>query len=314
MADTPNEKPGSHDGEGHRKGGHGAHGGGHEEGHEGAPEWLISFADNVALMMGFFVVLLAMNMAKTTVGGGGKKGEHGEVARDDSMLDFAIAVREAFNNPVDINSTDPHDAALVRRLMQRSGKSETRDPGIKGHKQDVQAIRPSDYYAISGSVPFAENSSELLESGRGTISEIAKRARGLRLVIEVRGHTSSVETARGPEMAMKLSADRAMVVARALASQGIDWWQMQLVICADHDRLEAFPTTRTADKANARVEIILTDQVVPDQVPTRYEGLSGDPSSTFAPNTGIKSAPATGPSPHAAASANPTSGGQGTSN
>lgn len=42
--------------EGHGKKGHGGHGGhghggGHEE-HAGAPEWLISFADNVALLMG----------------------------------------------------------------------------------------------------------------------------------------------------------------------------------------------------------------------------------------------------------------------
>ena len=44
-----------HGGGGHGGGGHGGggHGGGHEE-HEGVPEWMVSFADNTALMMGLF--------------------------------------------------------------------------------------------------------------------------------------------------------------------------------------------------------------------------------------------------------------------
>src|SRR5688572_8675449 len=216
------ESGGSHGGGGgHGPGGHG--GGEHEE--SGAPEWLISFADNVALMMGFFVILLAMNMAKQTVGGGGEKGAHGEVPKQEQMLDFAIAVREAFNNPVDINSNAPEDAALVKRMLERAGKSETRDPGIKGYEQDVQAIRPSDYYAISGSVNFAENSTELAGPGKRTIAEVARKIRGLRLVIEVRGHVSSVEANRGAELSMRLSSERALQVARALAEAGVDWWQ-----------------------------------------------------------------------------------------
>jgi outer membrane protein OmpA-like peptidoglycan-associated protein len=198
------------------------------------------------------------------------------------MLDFAIAVREAFNNPVSINSKDPKDAELVKRLIQRAGKSETRDPGIKGHQQDVQAIRPGDYYAVSGSVNFAEGSTELTAAAQPTISEVAKKAKGLRLVVEVRGHASSVEANRGAEQAMRLSAERALVVARALADRGVDWWQMRLMLAADHDRLQAYPQNRAADQANARVEIIITDQVVPDPVPTRY-GEPGTTASIAAP-------------------------------
>jgi flagellar motor protein MotB len=176
----------------------------------------------------------------------------------------------------------------VRRLRQRAGKSETRDPGIKGYEQDVQAIRPSDYYAISGSINFAENSIELPAQGQRVIDEVAKKLKGLRLILEVRGHASSVEAARGAENSMRLSSDRALQVARALAAEGVDWWQMRLVVCADHDRLQAYPQNRTADKANARVEIIITDQVVPDQVPTRYvePGASADGSGGFVPYLG----------------------------
>lgn len=272
MSDTPanaetHDKPHAHGG------GHGAHGGGHEEGHEGAPEWLISFADMVMLMMGFFVILFALNNNPSgrQPGGNAPDQSGGAEKPKEDMLDFAIAVREAFNNPVNVQSTDPRDAPLIARLRQRAGKGEAHDQGVEGKEQDVQSIRPSDYRALSGSVPFAEHSAELLDSSKTTIAQIARKVRGLRLIVEVRGHVSSVEAARGPENAMKLSADRAQIVARALAAEGVAWWQLRLVVCADHDRLEAHPNNRAADKANARVEVILTDEVVPDEVPTRYD-------------------------------------------
>lgn len=277
MSDTSHDNPDTHDsGSSHKSGhgGHGAHGGGHEEGHEGAPEWLISFADMVMLMMGFFVILFALNNKPSgrSPGGQGQEDKVGnQVKVTDEMLDFAIGVREAFNNPVSINSTDPRDAALVRRIRQKAGKSETMAPGIKGNDSDVQSIRPSEYYALSGSIPFAEHSAELLTTSQPTITEIAGKVRGVRLIVEVKGHVSSVEAAKGPEVAMKLSTDRAMAVARALAKEGVAWWQVRLVGSADHDRREAHPSNRTADMTNSRVEVILTDQVVPDAVPTRYE-------------------------------------------
>src|SRR3954464_7316504 len=101
-------------GGGHGGGGHGA-GGGHEEAHEGAPEWLISFADNVALMMGFFVILLAMNMKEPTAGGIGGKDKNGG-AQESRMADLVIGIREAFHRPIDLNSDDPGEAALRKRI------------------------------------------------------------------------------------------------------------------------------------------------------------------------------------------------------
>jgi outer membrane protein OmpA-like peptidoglycan-associated protein len=128
-------------------------------------------------------------------------------------------------------------------------------------------------------VPFGENASELTPASRATIRDIAGRVRGMNLVIEVRGHVSSVEAGRGAEASMKLSSERAMTVARALAAEGVDWWQMRLVLSADHDRLEMYPSSSDADRANARVEIILTDKVVPHKVPTTNGDAAGQTAS-----------------------------------
>jgi outer membrane protein OmpA-like peptidoglycan-associated protein len=275
MADKAHDKHSEHGGGGeeHKSGGHGGghgHGVGHEDHHEGAPEWLISFADNVALMMGFFVILLAMNMAKQTAGGiGGEADMGGNPSQANTMIDFAIAVREAFNNPVDINSNNPREAKLVKRLIERKGKSETRDPGIKGYEQDVQSIRPSDYYAICGSIPFAENSCEWNDSMRPAVEEIAKKVRGLTLIVEVRGHVSSAEAAQDGDAPMRLSFQRALVIGNALADAGVDRWQLRLAQSADHERIEAFPNGAKADRANARVEVVVTAEVAPDKVPTK---------------------------------------------
>ena len=91
---------------------------------------------------------------------------------------------------------------------------------MAGHEQDVQSIRPSEYYAVSGSVAFGEESSDLTPTALVTIRDIASKVRGMNLVVDVRGHVSSVEALRGAERSMKLSSDRALVVA-LLAHRGL---------------------------------------------------------------------------------------------
>ncbi len=125
MAEEHKEEHGDGHAEGERHakhGGHGpgGHGGEHEEG--GCPEWMISFADNTALMMGLFVILLAMNMgpkATAVMGGEPSEVETSASPQTESMLDFAISVREAFNNPVDMGSSEPRDEALRERIRRQ---------------------------------------------------------------------------------------------------------------------------------------------------------------------------------------------------
>lgn len=261
----------------HKRGGHGhGHGGGgHEEGHEGAPEWLISFADMVMLMMGFFVILFALNVNPTGRSPGGmseETDERGSGQKDEHMLDLVLSIREAFNNPVSLTSTDPKDQRLIRRLLEKAGKANVNDPGVSGQDDRVQSIRPSDYYAFSGSVPFADGSSELTADGARVAGEIVGKVKGLALIIEVRGHASAAESRRGPEVAMRLASERALTVARELARHGVDWWQMRLVIAGDNDRLESFPRDVEGDRLNARADVVVTNEVMPDKAP---RGASG---------------------------------------
>jgi len=251
----------------HGGGGHGGgHGGGsHEEPHEGAPEWLISFADNVTLMMGFFVILLAMNLKPASSGAaGGDSKEPGNPPPTPEILDMAIAIREAFNNPVDPDSSNPIDLPLIRRLLERSGLSQAERDGQIGREHDVQSIRPTDYYSPAGSVPFDEASTSLNAAGTEALRQMTRTLRGQNLVIEVRGHVSATESFGKPDRGVRLSYERALSVAGALAAQGVPWAQLRIVACGDAERLVPIAHDAAGHRTNQRVEMIVTDQVMKD--------------------------------------------------
>lgn len=274
-----------HEGKKHASHGPHQHGGGSHEEHEGAPEWLISFADNVMLQMGFFVILLALNMGPKATqevdGDGNKVGANVQ----ENMLDFAIAMREAFNNGVDPRSTNPRDQPLIQRLRDRQGKGDAARPGPPGKERDVDAPRPSEYYTPGGVIQFAHQSSALTHDGRRIATELAPKYRGTRWVVEVRGHASSWETFRDPRKSMALSHERAMAVAAVLVEHGVAWNQIRVVACGDADPVVPPSHDVAENYVNERVEIIQTRE-------TLRQGAS-------------ESAPASTPSPGAPGPRNP---------
>ncbi len=266
MADEHKEE---HAAEGHGSGGgghgkHGGHGGGHgggdHEEHEGAPEWLISFADNVALMMGFFVILLAMNMSKPAAGGVGGEGKF-PAETSPEMEDFALALRAAFNTPVDINSTNPNEAALVKRLREKATEGgSTKQPGIDGKDRSVQSTRTSDWYGLVAVISFGDLDAELTEEGRHLLAQAADKAKGKSWMIDVRGHVSAAEARGNRARAMELAYKRANAAADELIRLGVDPVLLRVTGCADNERTTGRATDAQGHRSNQRVEIIGTQE------------------------------------------------------
>jgi flagellar motor protein MotB len=250
----------------HDAGGHGRSKhpeGPHEEPHEGAPEWLISFADNVVLMMGFFVIMLAL--ATKPASGGSGPGEGGGAAAGASAaeLDWAIGVRQGFNNPVDINSTDPREHLLVQRLRARArGPSDADAEGLNGAEHDVRSIRPGDAYASGGRLLFESGSSGLSDSARAAAEDLAASYRGCNTVLDVRGYCSAREAYDHEDRGMRLSYERAFAVAEVLVANGLNWSQLRLVASADSDRVSATTYDEAGHKSNQRVEVVARDEAV----------------------------------------------------
>ncbi|MCE9589862.1 MAG: OmpA family protein [Planctomycetes bacterium] len=244
--------------------GHGADAGHEEEHPEGAAEWIISFADNTALMMGFFVILLALNMGPK--GGGASDGTGTGGSPSAAELDWALSIREGFNNPVRIDSTNPGEALLAHRLRERMSQAQAEDHGPRGNANKTQSIRPTDYHGIAAAIPFAARSTQLGEEARETLASVADHARGLRLMVEVRGHTSPAESQAFDDHGMSLSFSRAMVIARELENMGVEWQRMRIIASGDNERLRRSVYTGPGQETNQRVEVVLTNELMPGAV------------------------------------------------
>lgn len=275
-------------GGGHGGGGHGKkhhhHGHGHHEEHEEG--WIVSFADNVLLMMGFFVILLAMNMGPKATGpeAEGEPGASSASAPSEQMLDFAIAVREAFNNPVQLDSTDPEDQALIRRLRQRAGVDAAPDSSSSPTPaRGTPSERPADWHGLSGYVEFADNSADLTEPGRANIRHLAEKLVGTRWVVEVRGHASRLESWGDERKARELSYRRAWTVGQELVHQGVRWQQVLLVASGDIAPVTPRAATASEHMTNQRAEILVTPKT---EVSDPYSQQPGGPPAAQAPTEG----------------------------
>lgn len=274
------DKHDEHHGEGEHKahsGGHGGHGGGgHEEHEEGVPEWVVSFADNVLLQMGFFVILLAMNLGAKAAGptDAGDK-TSAKQASDNAWIDFQIAIRDAFNNPVDMKSTSANDLPLIKRLMEKmkekkSGQSI--DENVVGEDKNAQSTRPAQFLDPANRVDFAERSTDLSPEAQRVVAAVATKYAGTQWIIEIRGHSSALETFRDVEQARKLSYERAWSVGSALVSAGLTWNRLRLSAAGDSEPISPQRARSSADHVgNQRVEIY----VLPEAVPADPYGQSG---------------------------------------
>lgn len=264
-----------HDKEAHGGGkGHGGHKKHHPHmphEHEHEEGWIVSFADNVLLMMGFFVILLAMNM-----GPKGKSDAEPTAGASDSLLDFAIAVRDAFNNPVSLDSTRPEDQPLIRRLRERSQPGDVRTPGPSGRDGPSQVVRRSGQSGEDGFVQFDSNKAVISESARDTIRQIAKRVAGSRWMVEVRGHSSRWESWGDERKSRELSYQRAWAVGMELVQQGLSWDQIRLTASGHSAPVVRRANSSREDESNQRAEILLLDEPVPDDpfsaMPTNRSG------------------------------------------
>lgn len=267
QSEAHGEGGGGHEKGGHKKRGHGAHGK-HEEHEEGVPEWMISFADNALLQMGVFVIMFAMNVGPK--GSGNAPGT--DAAVTPGMADTAIAFREAFNNPLDMSSKASSDQPLIKRMKERKESGEATEKGVKGEKQNVQATRPTGFSNITATLTFEQGSAQVSSYAKSVLADASKKLKGQRWIIEIRGNCSSIEAAEGREAAYKLSFERAMATAAALAEAGVNWNQFRISAAGDASRITALAFDSAAHRTNQRVELIVTNDALPADPYTKEPG------------------------------------------
>lgn len=229
---------------------------GHDDEHEGAPEWLISFADMVMLIMGFFVILFALNVQPKggEAGGGGEQAEG--VATQPQEIDPSLveAIRRAFHSP--LNPSDPRDANVIRALRE-NGEGDASMTGIEGDERRVRSPRDIEYYSGGIDVPFAYREAKLTAETQAELAAFAKEHDGHRYVIEIRGHSAQPEAFNHPQQALDLGWDRAKEVYTALLNAGIAADRLRVMSAGVSEPRSARMTIHNRAEADQRAEVLL---------------------------------------------------------
>jgi chemotaxis protein MotB len=249
----------------------------------GAPEWMVSYADMITIMMAFFVVLYATTSSsgkkdkghdeakKPEAGKETGTGADGDKAIDEQLqkvLDSLanrfgpqytlkncwtggpLALKQASAGRDTCKDLEKSPGKFWRRQIDTNGDSTTPpDPG--------QSIIPG------GRILFDEFSADLSEEQKRRLKMAAKELAGKRQKIEIRGHTSPIPLP--PECPFRdhidLSYARCRAVENELIGLGIDPRRIRLGVAGVNE-----PLVKKIDPLliheNSRAEIHLLNEWV----------------------------------------------------
>jgi chemotaxis protein MotB len=248
---------------------------------EGAPEWMVSYADMITIVMAFFVVLYASTSASGVKDKGGKAGEQARGGKEPAAVAKLAAPGK--------EPTDEKLNKVFESLAQRFGSDWTvancwtggpaalrksdaeTDPKIRhasrGMTKENYAMlfspKPVDNTVSGGRVYFDASSAELGEDQIRQLRAVADQLAGKWQKLEIRGHAC-----RRPLPAdspyrdhWDLAYARCRAVERYLVSQKIDSRRMRLSVSGTNEPL-AVRGDPLKIQQNSRVEVRLLNEWV----------------------------------------------------
>lgn len=216
-----------------------------QEHDEGAPIWMITFADMMTLLMAFFVMLLSFantDVQKFKSMMGSVKATFGSAAPtalppgSQSQAEFEAMLREAEKAGGQlIPPVVPGQGGETRVGVEQAGlviKAMFHNFGDEGVEvvQDAKGV----LVRVPGSVMFESGSAEIKSTSLPIVAMAQKLLGRYKLDLYIMGHTDSVpiQSARFPSN-WELSSARASAALRFMAEKGIDPRRMVAVGYAD---------------------------------------------------------------------------------
>lgn len=229
-----------------------------EDSPRGAPEWFVSFADMMTLLLTFFIMLVSFSEPK----------------KDDKFNAVIEQLQKQFGK---------HDAPfglasggiMARQSVVARGVNLGRakrsvalqgDSRTAGGTPHVRLIRTGTQTAIGATIFFDEGSTELNERARGDIRAQASQLLESAQKIEIRGHCGlrPVEAGSRYDDNWELAYQRGRTVMRYLVDElNLEAARIRLSVAGPNEPLH-FGADPLKMGENPRVELYLLEEVVSD--------------------------------------------------
>ncbi len=224
----------------------------------GAPLWMVTFGDMMALLLCFFILLQMFS----------------ELKKDHEYQRVITAIKEAFGYsggigvlPID----DPPLRSIVQQLEAMAIKtygqitpSQSTTQGIDGPNLRVTKVRDGVVFTIGGPSSFDPFSAEVNPAVRAELEKLAVLLAGRNNKIVIRGHAAAKFLPDDSPWADldELSFARVRNIKDVLLQLGLDDRALRLEAVGTREPVQPRAVGTTDAAENRRVEIILTEQLV----------------------------------------------------
>lgn len=226
----------------------------------GAPEWMVTFGDLMALLLTFFILIQMFS----------------ELKRDYEFQRVITAVKEAFGYSGGIGVLpvrDPPLRSIIEQLEhmalesnEETDVSQSPDEGVDGPHMRVTRVREGLMFTIGGPSTFDEFSAEIKPAVAEQLTKLASMVRGRNNKIEIRGHAGLKLIP--PDLKWRdlddLSYERAKNVRDILLENGIRDRVIRMQAVGAREPIQPRSSDPNSVQENRRVDVVLTEELVED--------------------------------------------------
>jgi chemotaxis protein MotB len=227
----------------------------------GAPAWMVTFGDMMALLLCFFVLLQAFS----------------ELKDEQQYTRVVRAIQEAFGYSGEAGRMPIEDAPL-QSLIQKletaasnhaqgtAAQGAAVTEGIDGPFVKVTRMTDGIIFTLGGPNMFEHLSATVSAPGRLELERLAAVLAGRNNRIIIRGHAAAIHLPSDGEWRHldDLSYARAAAVRDILVPLGVSDDALRLEAVGDREPAEARAHTATDIALNRRVDIVLTEEAAAD--------------------------------------------------
>lgn len=233
-----------------------------EEKPEGAPEWMVSYADMITIIMSFFVIMFAIASGEAAKG---KRNQQQQAAFQSLQNRFGPKYQPFAswglmpgNSPV--RHAGAHDKGKQPVVVpdEEGGKVKV----LKRERARIRIPGRGDRVVIGGVVYFGDTTLALADSQTARLQVIAEELAGKPQQIEIVGHTSARPLAPGSSHRDRwdLAYARCRQVARLLDTMKVEPERLRISVVQTSEVASAGESS-PATSEDMSIDVYLTDTV-----------------------------------------------------